>query len=134
MNFLRFKCYEECETRSQSRSGTLSSSRRSSRSSHRRDNEEGWRTHERVEEKLERMIRYDPAGLGQPKSGKQRLSPLIEVVEPTPPICRNIPIFGMTDLDPETFDLSDLSSNSSDFKDQNLEKIPTLFYESKSAD
>ena len=42
--------------------------------------------------------------------------------------------FYFSDLDPETFDLSDLSSNSSDFKDQNLEKIPTLFYESKSAD
>ena len=27
---------------------------------------------------------------------KIRLAPLVEVIEPTPPLCRNAPIFGMT--------------------------------------
>ena len=71
--------------RSQSRSGTLSSSRRSSAS---RRGEERWREGEQLEEKLERMMNYS--------NNKPRLSPLIEVIEPTPPLCRNAPIFGMT--------------------------------------
>ena len=71
--------------RSQSRSGTLSSSRRSSGS---RRGEERWREGEHLEEKLERMMNYGNI--------KPRLSPLIEVIEPTPPLCRNAPIFGLT--------------------------------------
>ena len=55
-----------------------SSSRRSSRG------EERWREGEQLEEKVERMLI------------KPRLSPLIEVIEPTPPLCRNAPIFGVT--------------------------------------
>ena len=68
--------------RSRSRSGTVSSSSR--RSSGSRRGEERWREGEQLEEKLERMMI------------KPRLSPLIEVIEPTPPLCRNAPVFGMT--------------------------------------
>ena len=45
---------------------------------------------------------------------KPRLSPLIEVIEPTPPLCRNAPIFGMTTLNDSDFNLSDLTSETSE--------------------
>ena len=35
-------------------------------------------------------------GGGLYDSRKPRLSPLIEVIEPTPPLCRSTPIFGLT--------------------------------------
>ena len=72
--------------RGQSRSGTASSSRRSSCRG--RGGEERWREGEHLEEKLERMMNYNNI--------KHRLEPLIEVIEPTPPLCRNAPIFGLT--------------------------------------
>ena len=73
-------------SRGQSRSGTASSSRRSSCRG--RGGEERWREGEHLEEKLERMMNYNNI--------KHRLEPLIEVIEPTPPLCRNAPIFGLT--------------------------------------
>ena len=45
---------------------------------------------------------------------KPRLSPLIEVIEPTPPLCRSAPIFSMTTLNDSDFNLSDLTSEASD--------------------
>ena len=48
---------------------------------------------------------------------KPRLSPLIEVIEPTPPLCRNAPIFGMTGLNDSDFNLSDLTSEYSDIEE-----------------
>ena len=72
--------------RRQSRSGTASSSRRSSCRG--RGGEERWREGEHLEEKLERMMNHNNI--------KPRLEPLIEVIEPTPPLCRNAPIFGLT--------------------------------------
>merc|ERR1712029_1205156 len=101
--------------RSQSRVGTLSqaSSRRSSVS--KREEQPGWRNEEKVEQKVERMLQYN----SQPAMRKIRLAPLVEVIEPTPPLCRNAPIFGMTGIDDQDFDfdISDVSSSTSERTD-----------------
>ena len=98
--------------RSQSRAGTLSS-RRSSAAS-RRGHEAAWRKEERVEDKVARMM--SPPANQRPRldsltNQKQRLPPLIELIEPTPPLCRSAPIFGLTGLDDAEFDLDNVSDD-----------------------
>ena len=46
---------------------------------------------------------------------KQRLPPLIELIEPTPPLCRSAPIFGLTGLDDAEFDLDSVSDDLNPF-------------------
>merc|ERR1712179_224545 len=58
---------------------------------------------------------------------KTRLSPLIEVIEPTPPLQRNSPIFMMTSLDmlgisdesEYEADISDITGNNKLYEDEN---------------
>merc|ERR1712029_26416 len=104
--------------RSQSRAGTLSqpSSRRSSAS--KREEQPGWRNEEKVEQKVERMLQYN----SQPALRKIRLAPLVEVIEPTPPLCRNAPIFGMTGLDDQDFDFDISDRSSIHQREQNMQK------------
>ena len=68
------------------------------------------------EMETERMIVYDEI------MKKKRLSPLIEVIEPTPPLQRNSPIFMTTSLD--MFGISDESDYEADISDItcNIEK------------
>ena len=87
---------KEAQDRSRSTSRTLDS-RRSSTS---RSSEESMYSSRRMRRKAremeiekERMMIYDEI------MHKTRLSPLIEVIEPTPPMQRNSPIFMMTSLD-----------------------------------
>ena len=95
------------------------SSRRSSAASRRGYEEAGWRKEERVEEKFARMMSLPlPANhrLEPLTNQKQRLPPLVELIEPTPPLCRNTPIFGLTGLDDNEFDIdiSDINSEMSE--------------------
>ena len=101
--------------RSHSRAGTLSS-RRSSAASRRGHEEAAWRREERVEDKMARMMgptANQRPGPELPTNQKTRLPPLIELIEPTPPLCRSAPIFGLTatGLDDAEFDLDDLSTD-----------------------
>merc|ERR1719320_897126 len=66
------------------------------------------RTREK-EMETERMMIYDEL------MKKTRLSPLVEVIEPTPPLQRNSPIFMMTSLD--MFGISDESEYEADISD-----------------
>ena len=68
------------------------------------------------EMETERMIVYDEI------MKKTRLSPLIEVIEPTPPLQRNSPIFMTTSLD--MLGISDESDYEADISDTtcNIEK------------
>ena len=67
-----------------------------------------------MEDKVARMMRV-PANqrpaLDPLTNQKQRLPPLIELIEPTPPLCRNAPIFGLTGLDDAEFDLDNVSDD-----------------------
>ena len=42
------------------------------------------------------MVSYDTNTRVYDKYGQYRMPPLIEIVEPTPPLCRNTPLFGLT--------------------------------------
>ena len=42
------------------------------------------------------MVGYDTSNRVYDKYGQYRMPPLIEIVEPTPPLCRNTPLFGLT--------------------------------------
>merc|ERR1712179_335078 len=74
-----------------------------------------------MEIEKERMIIYDEI------MQKTRLSPLIEVIEPTPPLQRNSPIFMMTSLDmlgisdesEYEADISDITGNNKPYEDEN---------------
>ena len=74
-----------------------------------------------MEIEKERMIIYDEI------MQKTRLSPLIEVIEPTPPLQRNSPIFMMTSLDmlgisdesEYEADISDITCNTKPYEDEN---------------
>ena len=71
-----------------------------------------------MEDKVARMMR-PPANqrpvVDQLTNQKQRLPPLIELIEPTPPLCRSAPIFGLTGLDDAEFDLDSVSDNPNPF-------------------
>merc|ERR1712055_469227 len=74
-----------------------------------------------MEIEKERMMIFDEI------MQKPRLSPLIEVIEPTPPLQRNSPIFMMTSLDmlgisdesEYEADISDITGNNKLYEDQN---------------
>ena len=71
-----------------------------------------------MEDKVARMMR-PPANqrpaVDQLTNQKQRLPPLIELIEPTPPLCRSAPIFGLTGLDDAEFDLNSVSDDLNPF-------------------
>ena len=71
-----------------------------------------------MEDKVARMMR-PPANqrpaVDQLTNQKQRLPPLIELIEPTPPLCRSAPIFGLTGLDDAEFDLDSVSDDLNPF-------------------
>jgi len=80
-----------------------------------------------MEIEKERMIIYDEI------MQKTRLSPLIEVIEPTPPLQRNSPIFMMTSLDmlgisdesEYEADISDITCNTKPYEDENYNDTDT---------
>merc|ERR1719318_1113439 len=116
---------KEPEDRSRSTSRTLDS-RRSSTS---RSSEESMYSSRRMRRKAremeiekERMMIYDEI------RHKTRLSPLIEVIEPTPPLNRYSPIFLMTSIDmlgisddsEYEADMSDVTANTKVSEDENV--------------